>query len=60
MGGISSQGIDFVLDIEQIYPCDKPLLTQKILAYISMGLKTHNDTTMKLSQENNNAKRSKT
>ena len=52
MGGTSSQGIGFVLDIEQIHPHDKPLLTQKILAYISTGLKTHHDATIKSSQEN--------
>lgn len=43
-GGISVEGIHFVIDIENIHPEDRPLITRKISAYISTALKTKQET----------------
>lgn len=38
MGGVSAEGIRLCLDIEKIHYDDRPLLTQKIIVYISAAL----------------------
>lgn len=44
MGGLSPEGIKFVMDIEKIIPEDRPLIIRKITVYILMALKVQQET----------------
>lgn len=39
MGGLSSEGIRLVIDIEKIIPEDRPLIVRKIAAYVLVAMK---------------------
>lgn len=43
MGGLSSEGIRLVLDIEKIVAEDRPLTVRKISAYVLTALKTQQE-----------------